>query len=58
MKYFNLEMKFANVENKKTIYCWYVTTKYKNDILQAWGNTIEEAINDLFEAVSFEKSLV
>ena len=55
MTYFTLELEFANIGARKTIYCWHARTKYKNDILQAWGNTPTQAIDDLFLACEEEK---
>jgi hypothetical protein len=59
MKYFTMEMKFLDLAKSSmggcgTVYCWYAQTKVKNDVLQAWGDTPGQAINDLFEAVLFE----
>ena len=56
MRNFTIEMKFRTLDNGTTVFCYYAQTKYKKDILQSWGNTEEECIQELFEAVDFEKS--
>jgi hypothetical protein len=56
MKYFTLRFVTADLANRTTIYCFKGETKLWNDVIQSWGNTEEEAINDLFEAVAFELS--
>lgn len=56
MKYFTLEMRFAKLKDRTTIYCWEARTKFKNDELRGMGNTPDEAVNELFEAVAFESN--
>ena len=54
MKYFTLELKFHRLNAHTTVYAWFAQTQIKNDIVQSWGNTPGEAINDLFDAYKFE----
>ena len=56
MKYFTLEMEFATLNNKNTIFCYTAKTKLGNDVISNRGNTEDEAVLGLFEAVSFELS--
>ena len=55
MKHFTTEMKFANLKDKSTIYCWVARCGFKGDVLQGYGNTEDQAINELFNAYELEK---
>ena len=57
MRHFTLEMLFKKINYNKTVYCWYAQTKLKKDIIQSWGNSPAEAIQELFDAVDFERGL-